>query len=107
MSTRATPNTIFTASAASEGAVAGLGGLLPVAATVIVTTIASDSSHPNTYAAPFTVPRLEGRMTMNAVSGNGSRVTAKPISMRLRTMAIPLVSPWWCHGLRRITVAGR
>src|SRR5277367_1768294 len=106
MSTRTTPSAIFTASPASEGAVFGLGGLLPVAATVIVTTIASDASHPNTYAAPFTVPRLDGRMTMNAVSGNGSKVTAKPISMRLRTIAIPLVSPGWCHGLRRITGAG-
>ena len=72
---------------------AGLGGLLPVAVTVIVTTIASDTSHPNTYAAPFNAPRLDGRMTMNAVSGNGSKVTAKPISMRFRTMAIPPVSP--------------
>src|SRR5580700_649401 len=88
MSTRTTPSAIFTASPASEGAVFGLGGLLPVAATVIVTTIASDASHPNTYAAPFTVPRLDGRMTMNAVNGNGSRVTAKPITMRLRTMLL-------------------
>lgn len=92
MSTRTTPSASFTASAASEGAVDGLGGLLPVAATVIATTVASDTSHPNTYAAPFTVPRLDGRMTMNAVSGNGSKATAKPISMRFRTMAIPPVA---------------
>ena len=74
MRTRTTPSAIFTASAASEGAIAGLGGLLPVAVTVIVTTIASDTSHPNTYAAPFNVPRLDGRTTMNAVSGSGSEV---------------------------------
>src|SRR4029077_12374410 len=42
-----TPMAIFTASAASDGTVFGLGGLLPVATTVIDTTIASDTSHPN------------------------------------------------------------
>src|ERR1700756_4566152 len=35
--TRTTPSTILIASAASDGAVAGLGGSLPVAVTVIVT----------------------------------------------------------------------
>ena len=46
--TRTTPSTILTASAASDGAVAGLGGLPPVARTVIVTTTARDNSHPST-----------------------------------------------------------
>ena len=67
------------------GAVLGLGGLLPVATTVMVTTMARDTSHPNTKAAPFQTPRLEGSTTMNAVSGSGSSATAKPIRIRLRT----------------------
>ena len=52
----------------------GSGGLLPVPSTVTVTTIASDTSHPNTYAAPFRTRRAsEGRTTVNAVSGSGSK----------------------------------
>src|SRR5271170_3110055 len=39
--TRNAPMAIFTASDASEGTVFGLGGLLPVATTVTVTTMAS------------------------------------------------------------------
>jgi len=54
IATRKTPIAIFAASAPSEDAVFGLGGLLPVARTVIATTIARDTSHPNTNAAPFT-----------------------------------------------------
>src|SRR6516225_7793572 len=69
MTTRTAPSAALTASAASVGAVLGLGGLLPVASTVTVTTMASDTSQPNTNAAPLTVPRLEGRITRNAVSG--------------------------------------
>ena len=42
---------------ASEGAVFGVGGLLPVASTVTVTTMARDTSHPNRHAAPFRTPR--------------------------------------------------
>jgi hypothetical protein len=79
--------TIFTASAASEGAVLGLGGLLPVASTVIVTTTARETSQPNTYAAPLRTPRLEGSTTRNAVSGSGSSATARPITTRLRITA--------------------
>ena len=87
--TRTTPSAILIASEASEGTVAGLGGLLPVAATVMATTAASDTSHPNTNAAPFTVPRREGSTTRNAVSGSGSSAIATPISTRLSTIAIP------------------
>ena len=61
IATRTTPIAIFTASAASEGAVFGLGGLLPVASTVTVTTMARDTSHPNTKAAPFRTPALGGQ----------------------------------------------
>ena len=71
----------------------GLGGLLPVATTVMMTTMARDTSHPNTKAAPFQTPRLEGSTTMNAVSGSGSSATAKPIRIRLRTTSAPPVSP--------------
>ena len=74
IATRPAPIAIFTASSARDGAVFGSGGLLPVASTVTVTTIASDTSHPNTKAAPFRTPRLEGSTTVNAVSGSGSNV---------------------------------
>ena len=75
ITTRTAPSAIFTASAASEGTVLGLGGLLPVATTVTVTTMARDTSHPNTKAAPFRLPCSEGSTTRNAVSGSGSSVT--------------------------------
>src|SRR5262249_52418980 len=51
--TRTIPITILTARAVFDGDVCGLGGLLPVASTVTATTIARDTSHPNTNAAPF------------------------------------------------------
>jgi len=70
IATSPAPMTIFTASAASEGAVLGLGGLLPVASTVTATTMARDTSHPKTYAAPFLTPRFEGSPSVNAVSGS-------------------------------------
>src|SRR6516164_6084233 len=89
ITTRTAPRAILAASAASDGAVLGLGGLLPVASTVTVTTIARDTSHPNTNAAPLTVPRLEGRITRNAVSGSGSRVIARPIRIRSRITVTP------------------
>ena len=77
------------ASEASEGTVAGLGGLLPVASRVMVTTAARDTSQPNTKAAPLTVPCLEGSTIRNGVSGSGSSATARPISIRLRTSTVP------------------
>src|SRR6516165_3482049 len=58
ITTRTTPRTILIASAASDGAVLGLGGLLPVASTVTVTTMARETSQPNTNAVPFRAPRL-------------------------------------------------
>src|SRR5271155_5617355 len=45
---RTAPTAILTASPASDGTVLGLGGLLPVASTVTVTTTARETSHPNT-----------------------------------------------------------
>ena len=71
----------------------GLGGLLPVTSTVTATTIASDTSHPNTNAAPLAAPRREGSTAMNAVSGNGSNAIAKPIRTRSSTMSAPPVLP--------------
>ena len=79
---------IFTANDASDGAVFGLGGLLPVASTVTVTTMASETSQPNRNAAPFLTPCLEGSTTMNAVSGSGSSAIARPITIRFRTIAV-------------------
>src|SRR5271154_142492 len=52
---RTTPIVIFTASAASDGAVLDLGGLLLVATIVTATTIASEASQPKMNAAPFLV----------------------------------------------------
>ena len=47
-----------------SGAVLGLGGLLPVAATVIASTAAREHSHPKMKAAPLRVPPLESSTTM-------------------------------------------
>src|SRR5580704_12646351 len=58
----ATPIAIFAASEASEGAVLGFGGLLPVTRSVMATTTASEASHPKIKAAPFLVPFLEAKM---------------------------------------------
>ena len=75
---------IFTASAASDGAVAGSGGLLPVIRIVIAITIASESSQPKMKAAPFRTPRFARRMSMKAVSGSGSSVMTRPMRTRSR-----------------------
>jgi hypothetical protein len=53
ITTRSTPSAVLTASDASEGAVLGLGGLLPVATTAIVTTMARDTSHPKGEGRAF------------------------------------------------------
>ena len=79
------------ASAASEGAVLGLGGLLPVTSTVNAITITSETSQPKMNAAPFLTPPSEARMRMNAVSGIGWSVIARPMRTRLRTiMCVPI-----------------
>src|SRR5262245_58919388 len=70
--TRPTPMAILTASAPMDGAVFGFGGLLPVASTVSATTMARDTSHPNTNAAPFRTPRLHGNHNRYDVSGSRS-----------------------------------
>ena len=93
ITTRTTPIAIFTARDAREGAVFGLGGLLPVASTVTVTTIARDTSHPNTNAAPFRTPRLEGSTTMNAVSGSGSSAIARADQDKAKHHSRPLSHP--------------
>src|ERR1700722_1697103 len=90
--TRTTPSTILTASAASDGAVAGLGGLSPVTRIVTVTTMARETSQPSTNAAPLRAPRSAGSTTRKAVSGNGSSATARPISISSRTTALPCLT---------------
>ena len=91
---RATPMASLAARAAREGAVLGLGGLLPVTRTVNAMTIASDSSQPKMNAAPFRTPPLDERMRMNAVSGSGSSVITRPMRMRFRTiMDVPICWP--------------
>src|SRR5215471_6666374 len=57
---RTTPMAIFAASAARDGAVLGLGGLLPVASTVTVTTTAG------TAASRTQRPRLSARRAWTA-----------------------------------------
>src|SRR6478672_8478933 len=76
------------ARAAREGAVLGLGGLLPVTRMVNAITIASDSSQPKMNAAPFRTPPLDERMRMNAVSGSGSSVITRPMRTRFRTIMV-------------------
>ena len=89
-----TPMASLAARAASEGAVLGFGGLLPVTSTVNAITIASDTSQPKMNAAPFRTPPLDARTRMNAVSGSGSTVIARPMSTRLRTiMWVPICWP--------------
>ena len=87
MSTSATPMAIFTARAASEGAVFGFGGLFPVTRTVRATTMARESSHPKMNAAPLRVPPLDSRMRINAVRGIGSSVMTKPMISRSKITA--------------------
>src|ERR1039458_2133772 len=53
---RPAPMASLAASAASEGAVLGFGGLFWVTRTVNAITIASDRSHPKMNAAPFRTP---------------------------------------------------
>src|SRR5271165_2551684 len=56
-----TPRASLAARAASEGAVLGLGGLLPVTSNVNAITMASDNSQPKMNAAPFRTPPLDAR----------------------------------------------
>src|ERR1700674_4047071 len=89
MTTSATPMRILTAMAAREGAVLGLGGLLPVNRTVRAMTAASESSQPKMKAAPLRTPPWDIRTSMKAVSGIGSRVMARAMRTRSRVTAAP------------------
>ena len=62
------------------------GGLLPVAVRVTAITTASDNSQPKMKAAPLRTPFFDARTRMKAVSGIGSRVMARPVNRRLKTM---------------------
>ena len=64
-----------------------------MASTVTVTTTASETSQPNTNAAPLLTPRLDGNTIMNVVSGIGSNAIARPIKMRSNVIAAAPVSP--------------
>ena len=75
---------ILAARAASEGAVLGAGGLLPVARIVTATTTAREASQPKMKAAPFLTPPFDASTRMKAVKGIGSRVIAKPMMSRSR-----------------------
>jgi hypothetical protein len=104
MTSNATPMAIFTASAASDGAVLGLGGLLPVTRIVPATTMASERSHPKMKAAPLRTPPLDARTRRNAVSGIGSRVMTKPMSNRSRITRSPCDRSRLGHSERLVLV---
>src|SRR5262249_53965564 len=59
MYTSTAPMAVFSARDANDGAVWDRGGLLPVAMTVTVTTIARETSQPKMKAAPFLIPPFE------------------------------------------------
>ena len=74
----------------------GLGGLLPVASTVTVTTMARDTSHPNTNAAPFLTPRLEGSTTRNARERQRVECYRQADQDKIKYhMSVPPISPRW------------
>src|SRR5665213_3448363 len=81
----ATPTASLRARPAVEGSEFDRGGLPPVASSTAVTISTSDPSHVSTKTRPLMMPRSADRIRMNAVIGIGSRVTARPISMRSRT----------------------
>jgi hypothetical protein len=81
---------ILTARAASDGAVLGLGGLLPVTSTVRAMMIASDSSHPKMNAAPFLTPPFDETTRMKAVRGIGSSVIAIPMKISSSVTCVPI-----------------
>src|SRR5215468_4253975 len=83
----------LTARAAVDGAVCGLGGLFPVAAMTAAITTTRQASQPRMNARPFQMPLSALSTRMKAVSGNGSRVMASPISSRSSTTPPPLYFP--------------
>src|SRR6185437_3715923 len=85
-----TPTASLTARAASDGTVFGAGGLLPVDAMTAAMTAIRQASQPRMNARPFQVPLWEVSTRMKAVSGNGSRVIASPMSKRSSTTPPPL-----------------
>ena len=87
MNNSTTPMRILTAMPASDGAVLGLGGSLPVNSTVRATTAASEASQPTMKAAPLRTPPLDIRTSMNAVRGIGSRVMTRPMRTRSKVTA--------------------
>src|ERR1039457_3208442 len=95
MNNRTAPIRILTASPANDGAVFGLGGLLPVTNTVPATTLAHETIHPNMKAAPLRTPFFDASTRTNPVSGIGSRVITNPMSNRsMITGPCPHRSPW-------------
>ena len=88
-----TPMASLTASAAVDGTVCGLGGLFPVAAMTAAITTTRQASQPRMNARPFQMPFSALSTRMKAVSGNGSRVIASPMSSRLSTTPPPPLTP--------------
>src|ERR1043165_4535992 len=80
-----TPAASLTARAASDGTVFGSGGLLPVETMTAAMTAIRQASQPRMNARPVQVPLSELSTRMKAVSGNGSRVMASPMSSRSST----------------------
>src|SRR5580704_6972838 len=80
-----TPAASLTARAASDGAVCGLGGLLPVARMTAAITATRQASQPRMYARPFQIPFWAASTRTNAVSGNGTNAIPSPMRSRLST----------------------
>ena len=80
-----TPAASLTARAVSDGTVCGLGGLFPVAAKTAAITTTRQASQPRMYARPFLMPFSALSTRMKAISGNGSRAIASPMSRRSST----------------------
>src|SRR5580704_7768278 len=76
--------------AAVDGTVFSAGGLPPVARTTAAITATRQASQPRMKARPLMAPLSAPRIRTNADSGNGSRVIARPMSMRSSTIGAAL-----------------
>ena len=79
------PSASFTARAAVDGVVCGLGGVPPVVMMTAAMTATRQASQPMMNARPLRVPLPLLKIKIKAVRGNGSRAIASPMSMRSST----------------------
>ena len=79
------PRNALTASAASDGAVSGSGGLPPVNRTVIATIATTQASQPAMKARPFHTPFSTLTISPKATIVTGISVIASPMITRSRT----------------------